>query len=487
MEEKPRKKTLHLKIILVTVFSILAPLILSQTLIHNPMYAAIVGIIFSILAILAIFVMLKPLDSLIKATESLGRINLNHRFDIRSGDEFEEVGQSFNLMADRLKESFEKLEQDKDIISSERNKLSAILSSLIDGIIALDFNKNVLLVNQSGEFLTGFTQKEMEGKPIDQFINLFSDGEEVFSKSYCQANFSQTLKLVGKNGKETNVNIASSASSFGVQTNLGCILILHDLSKENDLERMKLDFVSMASHELKTPLTSIIGYLSVFLNENRGNVRREEMELLEKSFVSAQQLLTLIQNILNVNKIERDQLSVHMEPTDLYAILLKATDDLSNLAKQKNIILNLTQPRSSLPKVMVDPVRIAEVVTNLVANALNYTNPGGQVTIFIQASPTEITTSITDTGVGIPKEALPRLFSKFFRVSNITQQASKGTGLGLYIAKSIINKMNGKIWVESELGKGSRFSFVLPVASKAASLDTQKFTGEAIQSGALNY
>ncbi len=135
----------------------------------------------------------------------------------------------------------------------------------------------------------------------------------------------------------------------------------------------------------------------------------------------------------------------------------------------------------------VDPGRIIEVVTNLIANAINYTNPGGQVTVFMQVSPTEVTTTITDTGVGIPKEAIPRLFSKFFRVSNLTQKASKGTGLGLYIAKSIINKMNGKIWVESELGKGSRFLFTLPIASKTASLDSQKFTSEAIQSGALNY
>ena len=145
-------------------------------------------------------------------------------------------------------------------------------------------------------------------------------------------------------------------------------------------------------------------------------------------------------------------------------------------------------PHQPLPKVLADPIRLNEVVINLLSNAINYTNPGGKVEIFIKASPTEVETIISDNGVGIPQEAIPHLFNKFFRVSNELQKSNKGTGLGLYITKSIIEKLHGKIWVESQAGQGSRFSFTLPIATYSSSiLDRNKFVSQAIQSGALNY
>ena len=131
---------------------------------------------------------------------------------------------------------------------------------------------------------------------------------------------------------------------------------------------------------------------------------------------------------------------------------------------------------------------LGEVITNLLSNAINYTSPGGKVEIATEVFPTELKTAISDTGVGIPQEALPHLFSKFFRVSNQLQKTSKGTGLGLYIAKSIIEKLHGKIWVESEVGKGSKFSFTLPLIIQSKGiLDHDKFVSEALQSGTLNY
>ena len=250
---------------------------------------------------------------------------------------------------------------------------------------------------------------------------------------------------------------------------------------------MKFDFVSMASHELKTPLTSIVGYLSVFVNENKDKLPKEEWELVNRSLIAAQQLFTLVQNLLNVNKIEREQITITPQSLDFLPILSKCVEDLKNQATLKNISLILNKP-NNLPQVLADPIRVSEVVTNLVANAINYTNPGGKVDISVAISPSEVTTSVSDTGVGIPKEAMPHLFTKFFRVSNTMQQASKGTGLGLYIAKSIIEKHNGKIWVESVEGKGSIFYFTLPVAKLQSSLiDSGKFVGAEIQAGALNY
>ncbi|MBI2330142.1 PAS domain-containing protein [Candidatus Daviesbacteria bacterium] len=389
---------------------------------------------------------------------------------------------------DNLKQTITAYENQAAIATAERDKFDEILSSIIDGIIALDFNKNVIFVNRTAEELTGYLQSEIVGRPIDQFIHLFSDSEEILAKTYCQKNFNQTAKLVSKISKQTKINILTTQVSGTVQTNINCILILHDLSREEELEQMKLDFVSMASHELKTPLTSIVGYLSVFLNEGRNKLPKEDLMLLDKAFVAAQQLQTLIQNLLNVNKIEKEQLSVSPELINYLTILSKAVEDLRSQATQKEIVLNLVPPLQTLPQVMADPIRLGEVVTNLVANAINYTNPGGKVEITTSVSPTEVTTTIIDTGIGIPKEAVPHLFTKFFRVSNAEQKASKGTGLGLYIAKSIIEKLHGKIWVESEVGMGSKFSFTLPIVTQSAGiLNSNQFTSQAIQSGTLNY
>lgn len=488
MEQNKGKRTLHLKIAFTLSFAILSPYLLGLFIHLGPVISLLVTILSAAISIIITFWILKPLSTLVKSTEAFSDGNLNHRIDIRSNDEFEEVGNSFNLMAGKLAKFIQNLENERDITVSEKNKFNEILSSVIDGIIALDFNKNVIFLNKASEELIDYTQAEIYGKPLDQIVHLYADQDEILPKTYCQESFNQSAKLIGKNGKQTKVNLMTAAIGGTVQTNLHCILILHDLSKEEELEQMKLDFVSMASHELKTPLTTIMGYLSVFLDENRTKVPKESMLLLDKAFIAAKQLQTLIQNLLNVNKIEKDQLSVSIEPTDYLSILSKSVEDLRSQATQKNIILTLVPPAQPLPQVLADPIRLGEVITNLVSNALNYTNAGGKVEIYTKISPTEIETIVSDSGVGIPEEAIPHLFNKFFRVSNILQKANKGTGLGLYISKSIIEKFRGKIWVQSQVGKGSQFSFTLPIATHSTTfVNSDAFVSQAIQSGTLNY
>lgn len=402
--------------------------------------------------------------------------------------EFEKVGEAFNLMAENTKKIFEDIERQKNTAMAEKSKLEEVLSTIVDGIVALDFNRNIVLSNKAAEEITGFTQSELKGHPVEQLVHLFDETEEILPKTYCQVTFNQMAKLVGKNGKQARVNLSTAQLNGGVQTDVSCILILHDIAKEEELEKMKLDFVSMASHELRTPLTSIIGYLSVFLDENKGKIAADEMSLLEKSLTSSQQLLVLVQNLLSVNKIEREQMSVFPQSIDYLPLITKTVEDLKAQAVQKDIVLTFT-PQSNLPKILGDAIRLPEVITNLVANAINYTNSGGKVEIHLEVSPNEVTTIISDNGIGIPKEAIPHLFNKFFRVSNLAQSTTKGTGLGLYISKSIIEKLGGKIWAESEIGVGSKFYFTLPLSEQKSTgvINSSDFIGQTIQSGALNY
>lgn len=482
------RKTLRLKVAFLIILAVLFPYILGLFFQLTGLLYILMAALSAIAASVLLFWILNPLGMLIKSTRIFSDGNLNHRIDLRSGDEFEDVGNSFNIMAEKLSRIIQKIENDMTVAVSEKNKFDEILSSIIDGIIALDFNKNIMFLNKASEQLTGFRESDVLNRPIDQAIRLFSEQEEILPKTYCQESFNQTAKLVGKDGRQTKVDLMTTQVGGTVQSNLNCILIIHDLSKEEELEQMKLDFVSMASHELKTPLTSIVGYLSVFLEENQGSIPAENLDLLNKAFVAAKQLQTLIQNLLNVNKIEKEQLSVSPQPIDYLPILTKAVEDLRSQATQKNIVLSIVPPTEALPKVLADPIRINEVITNLVSNAINYTNPNGKVVVSMKISPNDITTTISDNGVGIPQEAIPHLFSKFFRVSNELQQANKGTGLGLYISKSIVEKLHGKIWVESETGKGSKFSFTLPVVTLSTGiLESSRFVSGAIQSGTLNY
>ncbi len=230
---------------------------------------------------------------------------------------------------------------------------------------------------------------------------------------------------------------------------------------------MQVDFVSMASHELRTPLTSIIGYLNVLIDEGKDKFDPEQKDFLNKILTGAQQLSNLVSNLLNVSKVERGAISINIQSLDWNKVLTQAVDENKVQASQKNITLELVDINSSLPKVQADNIRIMEVLNNLISNAVNYTQQGGSIKVSAKLQGQEVITAIQDTGKGIPPEAISHLFTKFYRVSNAQDVSSnsKGTGLGLYLSKSIIELHHGKIWVQSQVGKGSTFYFTLPVSA----------------------
>ena len=236
------------------------------------------------------------------------------------------------------------------------------------------------------------------------------------------------------------------------------------MPKVHELEEMKLDFVSMAAHELRTTLTAIRGYASILQQQKQDLLDVVGKEMLRKLIITGENLSNLIDNLLSVSRIERNMFSLDKKPVKVDMLITNVVDTLKNQTTMKKQQLNIKVP-GDLPEIMADPFRITQVILNLAANASNYTFENGSITIEAQKKDGFIQVSVTDSGQGIPKEALSKLFTKFFRVSGTLEQGSKGTGLGLYISKSIIEMHNGKIWVESEVGKGSIFTFELPTAT----------------------
>lgn len=429
---------------------------------------------------------LSPIKKVAEAVRFLTAGNLNVNIQVKSHDEFEEMANQINFLAKKMQENNQKLEMDKYLLWAEKNKASVTLSSVADAVIGLDSNRKIILFNKAAETITGIPVASAQGKDIQVLFKLFDEtNKEIAPSVFCPIRNDDYEGVVWQNNRATlktttdreiPVDVISSKIKESVRANLGCIITIHDLTKEKQLEEMKLDFVSMAAHELRTPITSIGGYLSVFMDEMKGKIPQSEMELLDKIDFASKQLLALVDNMLNVSRIERGVFSVTVAPMDYLDLVDKIVSELVERAKAKGQTIEYQKPTVPYPQIEGDKIRLGEVLSNLISNAIKYTQPNGHVKVELELKDNEIITHVRDNGRGIPPESIPNLFQKFYRVVSKLEQSSKGNGLGLYISKAIVEVHHGKIWVESEVGKGSTFSFSLP---------TQQFQYQTFTQGAL--
>lgn len=423
----------------------------------------------------------KPIILLRKYLDEVGKGNYDLKFELHTNDELEDLGTSFNNMSQLLKSrdsDFRDLtvqtEGEKVRITNERNMLSVILSGITDGVIAVDQYKNILLFNKAIETLTGLSIQSAIGKHIDEVFQFYDKNERITSRLYigqplkiAQRFEENGLQITNYQGKKVTVSLSSIPVTL-VDQSTGWIVTFHDISEEVESDDLKIDFVSMAAHELRTPLTSVRGYASLLKMEKAKEMDDRGKEMLDRLVVSSDILGNLVENLLNVTRIEQNRLTITTKLVDLTPTIIEAVNNLQQEAKIKHQKLDL-QINGTLPIVSADTFRITQVITNLVANALHYTNEGGSITVVAEEKNNFLQILITDTGEGIPKDALPKLFTKFFRVSGSVGDGSKGTGLGLFISKSIIDMHKGQIWVTSEVGKGSTFTFILPKAEQIQS------------------
>lgn len=358
-------------------------------------------------------------------------------------------------------------------MSAERNKLSITLTGIADGVFVVDKDGIISYFNPAAERIFGLTSEQTVGKRADEILNVSDDDGKILIQYFFpkeklskdMVTFSRNdVRIIRPSGETVYANLIASNIVEGEEVNLGAIVTLHDVSKEKDLEEMKLDFVSMAAHELRTPLTSIRGYLSVLQEEVGKTINAEQASFLDKAFISSTQLAALVENLLSVSRIEKGSLQIQAQTADWEKIIEEAYNNFLPQAKERKLTFTNIKPKEKLPLVLVDKFRISEVISNLIANAQNYTPAGGSVEVSTELKDNQVLTHVKDSGQGIPEAAISKLFTKFFRVSGVLEQGSKGTGLGLYISKSIVDMHKGRIWVESKIGQGSVFSFSVPVS-----------------------
>lgn len=391
-------------------------------------------------------------------------------------------------------------------IQDEKQKADIIINSIDDGVILIDASNIVHVFNPGAAIMTGWAQTEVIGldyRSILKFVDAkgiaVDDSEHPFHKVITsgKALRDNTAVIGQKDNKQLSVDVSVSPLIAADGKVTGAVAILRDVQEQRKQDKQRADFISTASHEMRTPVAAIEGYLALALNEKVANIDAKARSYLEKAHASTQHLGKLFQDLLTSARAEDGRLSNYPVVVEMSDFVEKLVEDLRFTAEKKGLLLELlmgSQQRSDdgnnvdvskkvikpLLFVHVDPDRIREVITNLFDNAVKYTETG-RVSVGITGDNQVVQFHISDTGPGIPKEDIPHLFQKFYRVDNSATRTIGGTGLGLYICQKIVELYSGRIWVESEVGSGSTFYINLPrlASDKAQAIQSREASGQS--------
>jgi two-component system, OmpR family, phosphate regulon sensor histidine kinase PhoR len=361
-----------------------------------------------------------------------------------------DLEQSINATAVHLRERVAEL-------GVEKARLEAILCNMDDGVLLVDGKKRIMLVNPAAESMFGIAGAEAVGKDHLEVTHHFHL-DELLGKVLATSQ-PQVLEIKrAKPGEQ--ILEARMAPAGGAGEPQGVLLVIRDVTRSRKLEQMRTEFVSNVTHELRTPLTAIRGFAETLLEGalDDPDAAHHFVEIIKRE---SDHLGHLIEDLLDLSRIESGKLKVRKEPVDLATLAAETVGRLAEKAQGLGVQLNLAFPEG-LPVISGDPARLAQVLINLVDNGLKYTPAGGSVTVSAEEAGPFLKVTVRDTGVGIPKADLPRIFERFYRVDKARSRATGGTGLGLSIVKHIVDAHGGSISCVSDVGQGAVFTFTLP-------------------------
>ncbi len=350
-------------------------------------------------------------------------------------------------------------------------ELNIILSSIGDALICMDNNLNITRVNPSFLKLVGKKEEEVLGKSCRDVLKCMIEKErdscaiECSSKKTLGKGTESNERFVIQNSEGKMITIESINSPLMDSEGkvIGSVKAMRDISKEVEIDRMKTEFISTVSHELRTPLTSIEGYIDLILDGDTGEINELQREFLGIVFQSAERLENLINDLLDVEKIESGKIQMNLEEISLSNIVNTAVKTMKPAAEKKG--LKLISEIGEGIEIYGDSDRMIQVLTNLISNAIKFTKVG-KVTVKLKLTNGNSETIVQDTGVGISRSDQKKLFTKFFRANDEYAREAGGTGLGLSIVKNIVEKCGGEIRVKSELNKGSEFRVIIPLGKR---------------------
>lgn len=426
----------------------------------NGIFATGTAIALSITALLGVLLaqtITRPIADMKKQALAMTKGNFSRKVKVYGNDEIGTLAVTFNNLTKKLQEA-------QAMTEGERRKLSSVLSYMTDGVIATDRKGRVILINEPAAEMLNVSRETVLSQPIvslldlddtNSFEDLLEEKDSIIldystktERFFLRANFSVIQKETGF------VN--------------GLIAVLHDITDQEKIEAERREFVANVSHELRTPLTTMRSYLEALAD---GAWRDEEIapNFLDVTRTETERMIRLVNDLLQLSKMDSTDYRLTIEWVNFVDFFDRIIDRFE-MSKEQNVTFKRRLPKQAI-FVEIDEDKMTQVLYNIISNALKYSPEGGQVTFSIKEKDDKIIVSVSDQGVGIPKENIAKIFDRFYRVDKARARKLGGTGLGLAIAKEMVNAHGGAIWATSEEGKGTKISFSLPYERSEAEED----------------
>jgi len=357
-------------------------------------------------------------------------------------------------------------------VNARRERWEAVFRFTDEGIVIFDRTGTIVGFNPASTEITQYLASEAIGKPFGKIINTVGPEaaslgpgplERVLGEGVTIAKSEQLIESRTGNKIWTEISFSPIFDDSGHVTS--GIAIIRNTTKDREVEEIKSDFISIVSHELRTPLTAIKGFLSMTLKQDFGELSEKQYHYLSRVYQSNQRMIDLVEDLMDATYIESGKINLTISPVAMENVINEVVSELAAKGAANQIMINVRR-RQRLPLVLADETRLHQILLNLVDNAIKYSMPGTNVEVDFKIVDDNLVTTVSDHGVGISKNQIDRLFTKFGRIFNPLSVQAGGTGLGLYIVKNLVESHGGRIWVTSQEGKGSRFHFSLPIAKQ---------------------
>lgn len=424
--------------------------------------------IFTLVALSMARQIVQPLSILQNGVELIGQGKFDYMLEIKTKDEIGDLANSINRMAEELENRTSELEFQRGELEETKNYLKNILEHSADIVITTDLNGNIVEFNKAAEEILEYSKEEVIGKPAEEFYLNKSERKnimEIVNKNGRVNNYETTFKT--KNGRVLYVSLTLSQLKDNSGKIIGTVGISRDVTAKKNLDQMKLDFMYMLTHDIKSPLSILLGLSTMILDGKFGSVDDKFIEPLRSIYSSGRKISSLVDNCLTSALIETGKLNLEMKPVKV-DVVLNSIIKLMNLQAEKKGITIKSDVQKSFPEIMADEIYLDRVFINLLSNAIKYTPDGGEIRVKgqimdgrIKPHKKYLEISFTDTGIGISEEDIAGLFNKYKRAKGAGR--IEGTGLGLFIVKSIIDLHDGEVDLKSKVGEGSTFTIRLPL------------------------
>ncbi|MDR2088730.1 MAG: cell wall metabolism sensor histidine kinase WalK [Clostridiales Family XIII bacterium] len=397
-----------------------------------------------------------PINDVTKKAEKMAQGDFSQEVSVKSDDEIGRLAEMFNLLRIELDRTLSEM-------SSEKNKLEAILKNMADGLIAIDLSGHIMHANPAAREMLKFGEEDIENKHYDRIIEKYTENLRLKDIIRNCAN-GAAMDVFVYGGATYTIRYDRFQDENGAD--IGVIMLLQDITEQQKLENMQTDFVANVSHELKTPLTTIKSYTETLLLDGLESDRDTALEFLKIVDAEADRMNRLVKDLLQLSRLDYKQEKWYKKEGDLILLLSAAVKKMEMMAKSKEQHLNVLFDEEAHMRVDMDRDRIEQVVLNVLSNAIKYTNEKGRIDIDAYVSGRNARIIVSDNGIGIPEDQISRVFERFFRVDKARSRSAGGTGLGLAISRQIIEEHKGAIEIESKEKKGTKVTITLPLAPR---------------------